>query len=285
MEFEGRTTEEAIENASKYLDLPVEDLDIDIIEPGSAGIFGLVGTKKAKIKVSYTPQDHVEEDDETMRELASFARAAGLPEAEEEEEEEVEEEGEEEEEEEILEEAVAPEEAQAGERGAGIRPPEPKIESGPPTPEQEEEMRVAREALETILELMPMETRITAQRMDGNVTLNIEGDNSGLLIGRRGKTLDAIQFIVNKIVNKSLERKVRVVVDSERYRRRRRESLTQLALRMAEKANRIQNPATTNPMNPGDRRIVHLTLKDDQELDTRSRGEGLMKKVVIIPRK
>jgi spoIIIJ-associated protein len=151
--------------------------------------------------------------------------------------------------------------------------------------EQTRELRLAQEVLEKILALIPMETMVEAKRVDGNINLNIQGDNSGLLIGRRGKTLDALQFIVNKIVNKSLERKVRVVVDSEKYRQRRRESLTQLALRMGEKAKRIRKPVTTNPMNPGDRRIVHLTLKDDGQLDTRSRGEGLMKKVVIIPRK
>jgi spoIIIJ-associated protein len=284
MEFEGRTTEEAIENASNHLNLPVEELDIDIIEPGSAGIFGLVGTKKAKIKVSYTPRDDVpgaDEEDETMRDLEAFARTAGLPE---EREDEAEEELEEEEEAPASSAPAMPE-ARVEPPGKAPGAPEPEVETGPVTPEQEEEMRVAMEVLETLLGLLPMDTRVTAQRMDGNVTLNVEGDNSGLLIGRRGKTLDAIQFIVNKIVNKRLERKVRVVVDSEHYRRRRRDSLRQLAQRMGEKAKRIRKPVTTNPMNPGDRRIVHLSLKDDPQLDTRSRGEGLMKKVVIIPRR
>ncbi len=255
MEFEGKTTEEAIENASRHLNLPVEDLDIDIIEPGSAGIFGLVGTKKAKIKVSYSPQDDQEEEDEFLEEPGSLA---GTP---------------------------ATAEKHLEEKTEETAPPEPPSEPTLDTPEQEEELRIAKEVLENILDLIPMDTTVSAQRSDGNVSLNIEGDNSGLLIGRRGKTLDAIQFIVNKIVNKSLERKVRVVVDSERYRERRRESLEQLALRMGEKAKRIQKPLTTNPMNPGDRRIVHLALRNDEQIDTRSRGEGLMKKVVIIPRK
>ena len=106
-----------------------------------------------------------------------------------------------------------------------------------------------------------------------------------LLIGRKGKTLDALQFIVNKIVNKALEKKVRVAVDSENYRQRREDSLTQLALRMGDKAKRIKKPVTMNPLNPRDRRIVHLALKEDDNLDTRSRGEGLLKKVVIIPKR
>ena len=282
MEFEGKTTEEAIENASKYLELPVEELDIDIIEPGSAGIFGLVGTKKAKIKVRYPAADESLDLDAAVPESlmesqkAETSRSASND---------------------------SRDLSAANTRSSGFlrdrqsfsvpetsadetRPAEPSSEPQPVEgPEQAQELRLAKDVLENILELLPMETTVDAGRIDGNIHLNIQGDNSGLLIGRRGKTLDALQFIVNKIVNKSLERKVRVVVDSEKYRQRRRDSLTQLALRMGEKAKRIRKPVTTNPMNPGDRRIVHLALKDDGELDTRSRGEGLMKKVVIIPRK
>ncbi|MBW1860819.1 MAG: KH domain-containing protein [Deltaproteobacteria bacterium] len=114
--------------------------------------------------------------------------------------------------------------------------------------------------------------------------MKIEGDKSGLLIGRRGKTLDALQFIVNKIVNKALERRIRVVVDSENYRQRMEESLTLLALSMGDKAKRIKKPVTTNPLNPHDRRIVHIALKEDEKLDTKSQGEGLLKKIIIIPR-
>lgn len=208
-EFEGKNTEEAIENASKELNLPVEELDIDIIEPGSAGIFGLVGGKKAKIRVA--------------------------------------------------------------------------VKSTPKTIE-EHELHLAKEALERILSLIPVEATISAQQIDHTINLNIDGDKSGLLIGRKGKTLDALQFIVNKIVNKSLDKKVRVLVDSENYRQRRKESLIQLALRMGDKAKRIKKPVTTTPLNPHERRIVHLALKENGNLETKSRGEGLLKKVMIIPK-
>ena len=212
-EFEGRNTEDAIQNASRELDLPVEELNIDVIEPGSAGIFGLVGGKKAKIKVSLktTPE---------------------------------------------------PEEA-----------------------EHREDARVAKEVLEKILSLIPIEATVEAERLDeGRINLTINGDRSGLLIGRKGKTLDALQFIVNKIVNKALDKKVDVVIDSEDYRRRREESLTQLANKMGDKVRRAKKALTTAPLNPHDRRIVHLTLKDDPEVETRSRGEGLLKRVVILPK-
>lgn len=209
-EFEGKTTEEAIKNASKKLNIPIEDLDVDIIEPGSAGIFGLVGTKKTKIKVTITK----EESEDTT-----------------------------------------------------------------------EDSLVAKETLEKILSLIPVETTVKDAHSDGKISLNIKGDTSGLLIGRKGKTLDALQYLVNKIVKKRIDKRLRIVVDSENYRQRRVESLTGLAIKMGDKAKKMKKPMTTNPLNPHDRRIIHLALKEDTGLTTKSRGDGLLKKVVIIPKR
>ena len=210
-EFEGKTTEEAIENACRQLKLTKDEIDIEIIEPGSAGIFGLVGGRKAKVKVTTTGEE-----------------------------------------------------------------PEPVEETNG--------VAIAKDALENILTLIPMEgTTVSAAQNDGTIALNIEGDTSGLLIGRKGRTLDALQFIVNKIVNKALEKRTQVVVDSENYRQRRQESLIQMALRMGEKAKNIGKPVVTNLLNPHDRRIVHMALRDDESLDTKSRGEGILKKILIIP--
>lgn len=213
-EFEGKTTEEAIQVASRELAIPEEDLSIDVIEPGSGGIFGLVGGKKAKIKVviEADEQDEYTED------------------------------------------------------------------------ETDDGTQLAKDALENILARIPIEASVQAEPNDGKIILDIDGDKSGLLIGRKGKTLDALQFIVNKIVNKAMERKMHVVVDSENYRKRREESLKQLALKIGDKAKRIKKSVATNPLNPHDRRIIHLTLKEDNALDTKSRGEGLLKKVLVIPR-
>jgi spoIIIJ-associated protein len=241
-EFEGKTTEEAIENASRELHLPVEELQIDIIEPGAAGIFGLVGSKKAKIKVTVrkegSPQSSAEVTAERETELAPDA------------------------------------DMEAGE------------ELSPDVgPDNEIGVALAKETLENILALIPVEASVSAEQVDGNIALTIEGDKSGLLIGRKGKTLDALQFIVNRIVNKTLDKRIRVVVDSENYRQRRRDSLTQMALRMGDKAKRIGKPVTTNPLNPRERRIIHLALKEDGRLNTKSKGEGLLKKVVIFPKR
>jgi spoIIIJ-associated protein len=209
-EFEGDSTEEAIEKASRELNLPIEDLDIDIIEPGSAGIFGLVGTKKTKIRVNVR-------DDEGHDDTKGF--------------------------------------------------------------------ETAKQILEDILALLPFETSVSGKQSDGKISLIIEGDSSGILIGRKGKTLDALQYIVNMAVNKTSEKKIRVEIDSENYRQKRVESLTQLALKIGDKAKKFKKPFTTSPLNPHERRIVHLAIKGDEKLETKSRGEGILKKVVIMPKK
>ncbi len=209
-EFEGDSTEEAIEKASRELNLPIEDLDIDIIEPGSAGIFGLVGTKKTKIRVNVR-------DDEGLDDTKGF--------------------------------------------------------------------ETAKQILEGILALIPVETSVSVKQSDGKISLNIEGDGSGILIGRKGKTLDALQYIVNMAVNKTSEKKIRIEIDSENYRQKRVESLTQLALKIGDKAKKFKKPFTTSPLNPQERRIVHLALQEDEKLETKSRGEGILKKVVIKPKR
>lgn len=247
-EFEGKTDQDAIENACRQLELTKDQMDIVILEPGSAGIFGLVGSRKAKIKVTIK-----QKEPQSVEEVAV--------------------------------EEVAVEKAEEVTVASEDVPPSTDPETTAPNT-REEEIAIAKEALENILALIPMEgITVTGKLEDGSVNLNIDGDKTGLLIGRKGKTLDALQFIVNKIVNKSLEKRSRVIIDSENYRRRRQEFLVQMALKMGDKAKKIKRPVATNLLNPHDRRIVHLALRDDDELGTKGKGEGILKKVVIIPRK
>jgi spoIIIJ-associated protein len=105
------------------------------------------------------------------------------------------------------------------------------------------------------------------------------------LIGRKGETLDALEYLINKIVHKGAEDKKRIVLDTENYRSRREESLVNLAHRLADKAKKMGRPVTISPMNAHDRRIIHLALQDDKILRTRSTGTGLYRKVVISPEK
>ena len=252
-EFEGKTDQDAIENACRQLDLSRDQMDIVIIEPGSAGIFGLVGGRKAKIKVTVT-REEPEAVEKREDEVAEVAAAQ---------------------EDEVAEVAAAPEDE-----------PSTTDQETTAVDPREDEIAIAKEALENILALIPMEgITVTGKLEDGSINLNIEGDKTGLLIGRKGKTLDALQFIVNKIVNKSLEKRSRVIIDSENYRLRRQEFLVQMALKMGDKAKKIKRPVTTNLLNPHDRRIVHLALRDDDEIGTKGKGEGILKKVVIIPKK
>jgi spoIIIJ-associated protein len=119
---------------------------------------------------------------------------------------------------------------------------------------------------------------------DGSVLLDVTGDAQGLLIGRRGQTLDAIEYIVSRIAARDDEPPGRrIVIDVERYRERRRDHLTTLAERLAGKVRQTGRPVTLNPMSPRDRRIVHLALQEDASVATRSQGEGHFRKILIVP--
>ena len=210
LEFEGKTTEEAIRQACAHFQLPAESLDIEIVSVGSPGLFG-IGGRKARVRV------------------------------------------------------VLQREVEEGEADADLLPQ-------------------AQELLERILELMGEKAKV-AGRFDeeDRLSLSIAAEDAGLLIGKQGQTLEALQYLLTKVIAKKARRKVRVFIDIESYRARHQEALTQLALKSGEKAKKSGRPITLNPMNPHDRRIVHLALQGDKEVKTMSRGEGLYKKVVVYP--
>lgn len=153
------------------------------------------------------------------------------------------------------------------------------------TPKKDNSVVVARETLQNIISLISVDSKISAEKKGDDIILNIEGNNPGILIGPKGKTLEALEFIINKAVNRASKKKVRVIVDSENYRQRREESLKRLALKMGEKAKKTKKTVTIDPISPHDRRIIHLTLKEDTQVQTKSEGEGLFKRVFIIPNK
>lgn len=152
--------------------------------------------------------------------------------------------------------------------------------------------RVAKEVLERLLSAMRVKARVNVQVAPGapskdgsHITLDIEGGDLGTLIGRRGETLSALQFITNLIAGKKLHRWTRVVVDVSGYRVRRQEILRGLALRMAERVRLTRQPIALEAMPANERRIIHLALADHPYATTQSIGEGEDRKVVIIPRK
>jgi len=221
-EFEAKTKEEAVARACEELGLSEDELEVDVMSYGSTGIFGLVGVKKARIKVT-------------------------VPESQ-----------------------------------------EAKLEPSPPAREEATEddvAEMAKEALEKIISFIVEDTTVTAETKSDNLRLKVEGGNSALLIGKHGRTLDALQYIVQWIVHKQKRTRLRISIDVEGYRDRRKASLTQLALRLGDKVKRSGKPATINPMNAYDRRIIHIALKDNAAVKTQSMGNGTFRKLVIYPLK
>jgi len=148
-------------------------------------------------------------------------------------------------------------------------------------------VRRARVVIEEILSYLVESPQVldTGSSTDGGpIQLSLSGSDSGMIIGRRGQTLDALEHLVNRVVFRDdTGHGVRVSLDVEGYRQRRQESLEQLALRLAAKARATGRLVTLNPMSPRDRRIVHLTLQSDPSVNTRSEGEGHYRKLVIVP--
>lgn len=175
----------------------------------------------------------------------------------------------------------------------GDEEPQPQREQAPEDDWDGEEEAVpsaatldeAQQVVQDLLERMQMSAAVVLRPStpESAAALDIRGDDLGLLIGRRGETLAALQFLTNLILHKRLRRRVRVVVDVGGYRLRREQTLRDMALRMAERAWRAQQPVTLEPMPPGERRIVHLTLAEHPHVTTQSIGEEGERRVVIVP--
>ena len=148
----------------------------------------------------------------------------------------------------------------------------------------EEQRLEAIEILKQILEQMGEATEVQQIEVDAEtVELEIKGDGSGILIGRHGQTLDALEYIVNRILARRIKDAAPISLETESYRARRRQQLHRMALSMGEKAKREHKPVRLEPMAPRDRRVVHLALKEDPMITTRSAGEGLMRSIEIMP--
>jgi len=149
----------------------------------------------------------------------------------------------------------------------------------------EEAMELGRKTLQKMVDLITSDATVVAETDEDRLLLRVEGGNSGVLIGRRGQTLEAMQFLTDKIINRYSESRVRLKVDIEGYMETRKDNLRALAHKMADKAQKTGKPATINQMTAQDRRIVHLALKDDARVRTQSMGDGYYRRLVIFPKK
>jgi len=171
-------------------------------------------------------------------------------------------------------------------RAVSQETPERVVEESPRAPIGAADIESARHALLEILGHLGVEATVEIERHDDDAcTFRVPGDAAGIVIGRHGQTLDAIEYLLNRIASQGRMTSTRIAVDVEGYRERRQESVEQMARRAADKARHSGRPVTMAPMSPRDRRTVHVTLADERGVTTRSQGEGSFRRVVIVPTK
>ena len=148
-----------------------------------------------------------------------------------------------------------------------------------------EEIAVAQEIVAGLLERMGVKAVVDGFLDEGNLHIEIKGDQEGILIGRHGRTLESLQTLISRMVNKRLAKPVRITLDIDDYLKRKADTLTRMAIRLGEKAKKGELPLTIGPFNAHDRRLIHLAFREDPSIRTESVGEGTLKKIAIIPTK
>ncbi len=149
----------------------------------------------------------------------------------------------------------------------------------------EELAEIAKQLMLGLLERLGIETEVEGFLKEGDLYLEVKSDEGGILIGKHGRTLESLQILINRMVNKQMRRPVRIILDIADYRKRRADSLKKMAGRLGENAKRTGREITIGPFIAHDRRIIHIALKEDPSLKTESLGEGDWKKIRIIPTK
>ena len=276
VEGTGRTVDEALERALDEIGLERDEVEVTVLADGSRG---------GQARVVVTTREDLED-------LDDLEDAEALDEADELDDEL--EEDEELEDEELDEDEGLDEDDDVAHRpAAAARPAAPASPSARPTPSTPADAgaiaALAEEILAELLDYMDLPSDIEIDEAtveDGlpTVQLSVHGEFGGILIGRHGETLGALQFLLGLITSRRAGRRVRVIVDVEGYRERRAKLLRDMALRAAERAQRYRQPIFMDPMAPGERRIVHLALQDHPTVQTHSIGEGDSRRVVISPK-
>ena len=287
LEVSARTVEDAITKACVDMGLSSDQLDIQVISEGSTGFLG-IGSKPAVIQArkkagivtaeeeaiaAEAPAAEGAEADaakEPKKKGASKgtgrAKKAAKP---------------------------AGEEIPAeGEKDASRAGKAPKAEKKEVVPERTEEEIVSIKAsatqfLDSVCKAMELPVSLTVEyeKETGGLNVDMEGEDMGILIGKRGQTLDSLQYLTSLVVNKDVKDYVRVKLDTEDYRKRRKETLENLAKNIANKVKRNQKPVTLEAMNPYERRIIHSALQNNNAVETYSEGNEPYRHVVVVPRR
>lgn len=145
----------------------------------------------------------------------------------------------------------------------------------------------AKDFLKDVFEAMKLAVIVNVKydEADNSMDIDLSGDEMGVLIGKRGQTLDSLQYLVSLVVNKNVDNYIRVKVDTENYRQRRKETLENLAKNIAYKVKRTKRPVSLEPMNPYERRIIHSALQNDKYVTTHSEGDEPFRHVVVVLKK
>lgn len=279
VESSAKTMEEAVTQGLEKLGVSFADVKIDILDEGSKGFLGILGGKPVVVRLT------VREDAEGGEDVLS---SVGLEEA-----------------------VKEPEQKPARKRAPKAKAEKPAAEAKPEKPAAQEKAAQPTKApkaekpasapeaaqppadaeapegraftfLTDVTRLMGVEVTINARRdEEGNVRVDMFGDTLGILIGRRGETLDALQYLTSLYVNKGSEDYIRVTLDTENYRAKREEALRRLANRMANRAVKTGRKVVMEPMNPYERRILHSALQQNDAVTTHSEGEEPNRHVVI----
>ena len=266
-----KTVDDAITEALIQLGVTSDRLEYEVIEKGSAGFLG-IGMKQAVIEARRKPEPKEEKVEEPVVEEPVRVEPKKV-------------------------EAVQPQKA-AAEKKAD----EPQKDAFEKAVEKEVKEEVKKETklvevqpqtikavedfLKNTMKAMDMEVELKTEiDQDGALCVDMSGEHMGILIGKRGQTLDSLQYLANRVANKHQEGYVRVKLDTENYRARREETLRHLAKNIAHKVKRNRRPVALEPMNPYERRIIHSALQDDKFVYTKSEGEDPFRHVVVLPKK
>jgi spoIIIJ-associated protein len=259
VEVSAKNVDEAIDIALEELGLKRQEVEIEILTPGRPGLLG-IGGEPARVRVTALEEGTGRPMAEPEAELDERAR-------------------------------VEPDERARVEPDERARV-EPDERAGVEIKDlRSPEIDLALESLTQLLEFMEVDCEVTLRAPEtpgdglgrASAVLDMDGDDLGLLIGRRGTTLAALQYMVNVMVNRKMGTRVLVNIDAEHYKRRREETLRGLARRMADRVRQTSRSMTLEPMPAAERRIIHLFLAEDELVTTGSVGEGEDRKVVIYP--
>jgi spoIIIJ-associated protein len=261
----GTSVDEAVKLALSDLKTTIDEVEVTILEEPSRGFFG-IGNKLAKVRVAVKTQSKMETTTEKKEEVP----------AERKQEEPVE--------------RKAESVKKPGEKPAEKREEKTfekrREEMKPTLQEKPKDLKDLAEHpaltfIKDTIESMGLSLSVKAAGNEEFVFMELEGEDTGTIIGKRGQTLDAIQYLTSLVVNKDREDYVRVVIDAENYRAKREKTLQQLANRLADKVARSKRPMKLEPMNPYERKVIHSSLQNHPKVVTRSEGEEPYRRVII----